>query len=251
MSYFDSSEVAHGYARSRPYFHPEVIRRIKSNLGLKHKLKQALDVGCGAGLSTIALTEIAEKVIGVDASESMTRSATHHDTVEYYNYAAENLPFDIKFDLITLSGSINWVDRPRFFSEAKRILQPGGSVIVYDNTILGIMKEDDRFSTWYEKDYLTRCPKPPRDESPMTPQEAAEYGFEFKTSETYTNETSFTFEAFIDYILTQSNVTVALKTDSEDENDLKQWIRSSLLPFFEDKQRTLRFGGYIWYLCLL
>ena len=188
MSYFDTSEVASGYARSRPYFHPEVMQRVKSNLSLTQKYSRALDVGCGAGLSTIALAEIAENIIGVDSSDAMVRSAIQDDRVEYFNYAAENLPFDVKFDLITLAGSINWIDRPKFFGEAKRILRRRGSVVIYDNTILGIMEENEGFETWYKSAYLSKYPKPPRDESPLAPKETLGHGFEFTDSENYTNE---------------------------------------------------------------
>lgn len=248
MSYFDTSDIASGYASSRPYFHPEVIQRVKSNFSLVYKYNRALDVGCGAGLSAIALTEIAESIIGVDSSDSMVRSAIKNDRVEYFNYSAENLPFDVKFDLITLAGSINWIDRPKFFVEAKRILQQRGFIVVYDNTILGIMEENDDFETWYKTEYLRKYPKPPRNESPLTPEETLEYGIEFLNSENYTNEVKFTLDSFIDYILTQSNITIALKNGTKDISSMRAWFASSLMPFFGSEEKTLRFGGYIWYL---
>jgi len=86
MSFFDAAEVAKGYAKNRPYFHPGVIRKIKDYIGVDRKLKRALDVGCGAGLSTLALLEIAEKVIGVDSSEAMIGSTIEHENIQYFNY---------------------------------------------------------------------------------------------------------------------------------------------------------------------
>ena len=53
MRLFDTPETAKGYARNRPYFHPHVIGRVKSYLNPAEKLNAALDVGCGAGLSTV------------------------------------------------------------------------------------------------------------------------------------------------------------------------------------------------------
>lgn len=248
MSFFATSDVASGYAQSRPYFHPEVIQRIKAYIGIDHKYRCALDVGCGAGLSTLALREIAASVVGVDSSAAMVESAIREEGIEYFNYPAENLPFQRRFELVTLAGSVNWIDRPQFFSEAKRILNADSFVVVYDNNILGIMEEDDRFETWYRDSYLKKYPKPPRDESPITREEAVGYGFEFVHSEDYTNKVKFTLDGFIDYILTQSNITVALEKETEGADAIREWFASSSAPFFQSAERTLMFGGYIWYL---
>jgi len=121
MNLFNTPEAAKGYATDRPFFHPVVISHIKSYLNINKKLNIALDVGCGAGLSTIALLEVAKKVIGVDSSETMISSAIQREEIEYFRYPAENLPFKEKFNLITLAGSINWIDRFRFFHEANFI----------------------------------------------------------------------------------------------------------------------------------
>lgn len=246
MSYFKTTEVSEGYAKSCPYFHPVVIERIKSYLGLKHKFQRALDVGCGAGLSTLALKGIAEYVIGVDSSEAMIDSAIKDERIEYYNYPAEYLPFDQEFELITLAGSINWIDRVKFFRESKMLLSHGGFVVIYDNNILGIMEEDSEFENWYQGTYLKKFSKPPRDESPMTKEEARGYGFEFDHSETYINKVAFSITRFIDYLFTQSETTVALEKEGADI--IRDWLSSSLEPFFKAQERTLLFGGYIWYL---
>jgi SAM-dependent methyltransferase len=246
MSYFRTTKVSEGYAKSRPYFHPEVIKRIRAYLGLKYKYQRALDVGCGAGLSTLALKEIAESVVGVDSSEAMIDSAIKDERIEYFNYPAEYLPFDQDFELITLAGSINWIERVKFFREAKMILSHGGFVIIYDNNILGIMEEDRNFEDWYLNRYLKKFPKPPRDESPITKEEARGYGFDFDHSETYTNNVAFSIDGFMDYLFTQSEITVALENKKSEQ--IRNWLARSLTPFFQSQKRTLLFGGYIWYL---
>ncbi len=83
MKLFDTPETAKGYATDRPFFHPVVISNVKSYLNLTKKVKIALDVGCGAGLSTLALLEIADKAVGVDSSESMINSAIQKKGIEY------------------------------------------------------------------------------------------------------------------------------------------------------------------------
>ena len=247
MSYFDRHAVASGYARYRPFFHPEVIERVKSTLSIDDKVGRALDVGCGAGLSTIALAEIAIKVVGVDSSSSMIRSTIEHDGVTYCSCAAESLPFNFEFELITLSGAINWIQRPSFFKEASRHLKAGCFVVVYDNTHQGIMNDDVGFAQWHEESFIKEYPKPPRDESPISRDEALGYGFDFTSSEDYTNDVRFAMDGFVDYLFTQSNIAVALASGKK-ERCIRAALRRSLAPFFQEQEKTLKFGGYIWYL---
>jgi SAM-dependent methyltransferase len=245
---FDTCQIAKGYAENRPYFHPRVIERIKSYLNLSRNLTMALDVGCGAGLSTIALLEIADRVVGVDASQTMIRSAIQKEGVEYFNYPAEYLPFKKQFELITLSGSLNWVDRASFFSEARKVITDEGFVVIYDNDIIGVMEEDNLFEKWYRSAYLEKFPRPPRDESPILEKEAAGYGFNLEFSENYTNQIQFKMNDFLKYLFTQSNITSALDKKLEAAENIKKWLSSSLSPFFNSQKKSIRFGGYIWYL---
>ena len=248
MKLFDTPEIAVGYAGSRPYFHPHVIGRVKSYLDLSEKINSALDVGCGAGLSTIALLDIAKHVTGVDSSEAMIRSAIRKGGIEYFNYPAEHLPFKQKFDLITLAGSINWIDRAKFFSEAERILNDAGVVIIYDNTILGIMEDDDRFEKWHHDEFSKEYPRPPRDESPISRKAAAAYGFDFVFSEDYTNDVRFGLHAFVQYLFTQTNITSVLDKHPKCADDIESRLLLSLGPFFGSDEKKIMFGGYIWYL---
>lgn len=250
MAFFDEHAVAKGYAEDRPYLHPEIIQKIKAQMKLTHKVRHALDIGfgCGAGLSTLALTDIAEHVIGVDSSEAMINSAIQDERIEYFNYPAEYLPFTTqKFDLMTLAGAINWVNRRQFFAEAKKILQENGIIVIYDIYILGMMEENDHFESWYHNDYLKRYPKPPRDESPITNEDAEEYGIVQIATENYTSKVKFTLEKYIRYMFTQSNITVALKKQEETCDQIKEWFTSTLSQFFQNDEKNLLFGGYIWY----
>lgn len=248
MSHFDSAAVAAGYSADRPYFHPEVMSRVWEVTGFCGRLPRALDVGCGAGLSSIALVELADRVVGVDCSRSMIRSAIRHPQVTYCTCRAEEIPFRTGFDLITLAGSVNWIDRSRFLTEARRLLPVSGYVVVYDNTIRGKMDGDEGFSRWYTEGYLRRYPKPPRDESPITAAEATTYGFAFVHAQDYSNSVEFTLERFVAYLITQSNVTAALAAGDGGGQRARAWLTASLRWFFAGGARRLEFGGYIWYL---
>ena len=110
------------------------------------------------------------------------------------------------------------------------------------------MQGQSGFGEWYAKEFLLRYPKPPRDERPISVEECSQYGFRFSSSETYTNEITYSLEQFIDYLLTQSNLSVPLAKGLETEATVRGWLRGSLPSFFKDEPKTLAYGGFIWYL---
>ena len=137
-------------------------------------------------------------------------SRNQDERTSYRHSPAESLPFDVaSFDLITVCGAINWIDRAQFFPEAKRVLKQAGWVVIYDNFITAQMRENTAYTEWYQNQYLSRYPKPPRDETPLTPAECQKYGFQF-SQETYHNDLVWSRDAYIDYMLTQSNMIVAV-----------------------------------------
>jgi SAM-dependent methyltransferase len=250
MTFFSFQRVAEGYANHRPYYHPVVISKIRSHLGLKSTLSTALDVGCGTGLSTLALREIADHVVGTDSSAAMISVAngSGHKDIGFRCAPAEELRFpDQSFDLITVCGAINWIDRDRFLPEAKRALKPNGWLVVYDNFITEHMREVPAYTQWYQEQYVFRYPKPPRDETPLTPVEAEQHGFHV-VQEDYTNALSMSTEQYVEFMLTQSNVIAAVDMGSESLSDAREWMHRTLAPVFPEQHGTFLFAGYIWYL---
>jgi ubiquinone/menaquinone biosynthesis C-methylase UbiE len=251
LSFFAFQRVAEGYARHRPYYHPLIMNMVRKQLGLKNKCTNALDVGCGTGLSSIALKELAENVVGIDGSKEMIAVANGHrdETITYHHAPAEELPFDKgSFDLITVCGAINWIDRTRFFPEAKRVLKKKGWVILYDNFITDHMRGNVAYTKWYQEKFLSRFPKPPRDETPLTRPECDGYGFKLYQKE-YTNELVWTQKEYIDYMLTQSNVIVAVDMGTETLSEARMWLQTTLASIVAEQEKaTFLFGGYVWYM---
>ena len=249
---FSHARVARGYARHRPRFHPQVVERIAAFTGLAQQgptqQGHALDIGCGTGLSTEALTPLSANQTGVDASPDMVAQATPAEGRHYAAATAECLPFAAgRFDLVAVCGAINWIDRGLFLPEARRVLKERGWLVVYDGAERGAMAGRPEFARWYSDHYLKRYPRPPRDERPVTPEEAARGGLDFVHSEDYTLEWPFDLESYVAFMMTQSNITSAVKRGLVAET-VRADLLSSLKPHFSPGRQRLLFGGYIWYL---
>lgn len=120
--------MAEGYAKSRPPLHARIVARF----GLR--AASALDVGCGAGLSTAPLLQIADSVCAIDPFPAMVKWGPRVAPGAHFLAArAEALPLrDASFDLIAAAGSLNYADPAAAFPELRRVLAPGGTLCVYD-----------------------------------------------------------------------------------------------------------------------
>ncbi|MBC8103557.1 MAG: class I SAM-dependent methyltransferase [Cytophagales bacterium] len=213
-------------------------------------MEDALDVGCGTGLSTRALKALAHRVVGTDISKEMLQQAAALDgDTLHVESPAERLPFENgSFDLVTVSLAFHWFERELFLAQAHQLLRPRGWLIIYNNGFYGRMGENPAFEHWNRDIYLSRYPSPPRKDQPLTDAEAESSGFIFVGRETYTNEVHFTAEQLAAYLLTQSNTIAALEQGSETLDVLNQWLEEQLPPLFPAPVGTFAFGGRIWYL---
>jgi SAM-dependent methyltransferase len=250
MNFFSSKSAAERYTEGRPRFHPLVVEKIRAFLSTGLPVKRAIDVGCGTGLSTVALKEIAEEIVGVDMSLEMVALAERDERIEYLVTDAVRLPFAAdQFDLMTLSSAFHWLERDEFLREAGRVLRPGGQLIVYDNYFSGQMEERPAFQTWYRESHLKRYPPPPRATLSFTEEDSGNEGFHLAGSEQYQNKISFKMEGLIDYLTTHSNVIAAVECGSEDIKEVRLWLAEQLKPLFGDlEEATFLFYGPIWYL---
>jgi len=226
-----------------------VIKKIRDFLGLREPIPLALDVACGTGQSTVALKEIASRIVGTDVSREMLARAPREAGVWYVEASAEDLPIaDGSLQLITVTLALHWFDRSRFLDEARRVLEPSGWLVTYDNGFSGEMKENPKHERWYREDYLVRYPSPPRKEEPLTDDECRKHGLRLVERESYTNEVSFSAEELASYLMTQSNVIAAVEDEGESPESVREWLVESVAPMFGEPRGTFRFGGVIEYL---
>ncbi len=256
---FDSQRIAEGYAR-RPWLHKTVMEQIRKDCNLK-QLKNGLDVGCGAGLSTKALRMLCDHVTGTDISPEMIAvcKALYQDPSYTFSVSrAEETEMPAEpYDIITAAGVVNWVDRELFLKNAEQILAANGLIVVYDFWITDRMEQSPEYTEWYQKKYLNRFPKPYRKEAVWSQQDLTA-AFRLENRVTYDLTYEFSFDEFIDFMMIQSNVNEQIEKNvlsSEDTSSVdttyeeaRNWMADTLHPIFNDRRRTLLFEGYNWYI---
>jgi SAM-dependent methyltransferase len=244
---FDSHSAARRYAAGRIYFHDRAIRILADRLGMKGQLPMAIDVGCGTGLSTRALREIADEVIGTDVAAEMIELAPRDDPhVRYVIAPAENLPVaDRSADILTLACVFHWIDQPAFLKEASRVLRPGGLLAIINHGFAGKIAGCDLFSAWARDVYPKRYPPPPRSKSSLDADADLE-GFRHEFTEHFQHDVHLSAERLAAYHLTQSNINAALERGGETIEEISRWLVDQIAPMFDGAaSRQCSFQGDI------
>ena len=196
------------------------------------KVTSALDIGCGTGLSSAALSEIAEKVTAVDISEGMLSFAPKASRVDYAVTNAEVLPFaNGQFEIITMSQVFHWLDRTVFLAEAGRVLKKDGFLVVYDNYISDEMTSNPKYQTWFREVFLARYPTPPRNWPLFLPEDVEEDGFSMIYHDAIENTISFSLTEFVDFLLTLTNVIATVEGGLEEVEESRKWLTENLRAF--------------------
>ncbi|HXK04156.1 MAG TPA: class I SAM-dependent methyltransferase [Verrucomicrobiae bacterium] len=243
---FGTPEMAAGYASSRPPVHPRVIEIVYRRLGRTEPFAVALDVGCGAGVSTAALHGFARRAVGLEPMESMLRfAAKTAPFAAFLAGTAEAIPLqDSSADVVTAAGSLNYVDLDRFFPEALRVLKPNGVLVVYDfspgRSFRGAPGLDEWFSGFFE-----RYPPPRNQARQLSPAILAQAGTGFRLCEHEAFEIGIVLTPafYLDYILTETNVADAVRNGMP-YGEIRAWCSETLAPVFDRREREVLFRGY-------
>lgn len=248
-NHFLHPSAARRYARARPYFHPLVIERVRTLLGLTEPLEAALDVGCGTGQSAQALLAIARQVTAIDPSVAMLAEVPRDLGLVILEGRGEAMPVpSASFDLVSAGMAFQWMKRARFLPETHRVLRPGGHLMIYNNGISGRMLDDPAFKRWASRRSLKSFPIPPNYRYPLRDEQAELYGLSFLFRETYENEVQLSIDALADYLLTQSNVIAHVEVGGHDAEELRRTLLEELSPLFPRPVMPFLFGGILWIL---
>jgi len=244
-SVYESPRMAAGYAFSRPAVHPHIIRRFREAFGLAEPLARALDIGCGAGLSTAALAPLARSVVGLEPARAML---THRHAVapraSFVAARAEQLPFSSGcFDLVTAAGSLNYVDLGTFLPDLARVLTDDGVMVVYDFSAGRRLREDDRLDAWFGEFERRYPPRPGYDMDVRTlPYGGA--GLRLTSYEEFEVAVPMTRHAYVGYVMSETGVELAVARGIS-EAGIREWCEASLASLLGDAPRDGLFDAYL------
>ncbi len=248
MNYFSPKSAAERYVKSRTRFHSSIVKEI-SKVILPENYQTVLDVACGTGFSTTALTEVSQRIVGIDISDEMLAFCAKGENLEYVLASAENLPFDkSKFDLITISDALHWLDRDRFFSEAARVLKPNSWLVAYNTYFSGQVLGNTDFNVWFRQQYLKEFPSPPRAKISFE-NENRQSDFVLIKENWNENFAEFSLPETVDYLMTQSNVITLVEGGAQTIENVAGRLTAGIEKFFEkDTKKLFLFNTVIWYL---
>jgi len=174
----DYDELAASYERRyAQYAYPGVESAV---LAFAHGGSRVLEVGCGTGHYLRVLREQGHAVVGLDASRGMLARAAGADAAQLVQASALCLPFAAgSFDRVcAINAFHHFEDKARFVREARRVLAPGGALLVagYDPHVE---------ARWWIYDYYPNALATDRARflaSPAIEQLALESGFVRATS---------------------------------------------------------------------
>jgi len=157
---------------------------------------RVLDLGCGAGHASFAAASMANEVVAYDLSAEMLGvvAAAAADrglaNIRTQQGAAETLPFDDASFCAVVSrmSAHHWRDVPAALREIRRVVKPGGKVVLID--IVGA--EDPLCDTWLQSVELLRDPSHIRDYTPTGwTQLFRDAGFDVEVSPVWRIEIEF------------------------------------------------------------
>ena len=123
------SPLAARYATYRPGYPTGLFAAIAA--ASPHR-GRAWDCATGSGQAAVGLAAHFERVIASDASRRQVSVAPIHDRIRYLVARAEAVPLqDASVDAVTVAQALHWLELPVFYAEARRVLRPGGLVVVW------------------------------------------------------------------------------------------------------------------------
>lgn len=238
---FEIEGEASRYHTFRPRYHHIPLGLVREYIG--RDFDTSLDVACGTGHSTQALSKISKKTFGCDLSESMLKEARESLECEFLLSPAEKLPFSDKtFDFVTTSMGFHWFEQEKFLGEAKRVLKQEGYIAIDNYGYRGKISDDpikQKADQELFKNYL-----PPASRRPGYPTEELmkATGLHFVNEFSYNHKVNLNSHEFANLIMTWSNFQVLAE---ETKSATAQKMKETYDMIFEGQSLDLDFGGKI------
>ena len=244
---YESARMAAGYAFSRPGVHRHIIGKIREDLRLEGPVGRALDIGCGAGLSTAALGPVATTVVGLEPVASML---VHRRAVapraSFVAARAEQLPFAAgSFDLVTAAGALNYVDLGPFLPDLARVLTARGVLVIYDFSAGCRVRGSDALDAWYRA-FERRYPPKPGYEMDVRGLEYARAGLTLAAFERFEVAVPMTLSQYVPYAMSETGVELAVARGVP-ETEIRTWCESTLAGVLGEEPRDILFDAYVAY----
>jgi SAM-dependent methyltransferase len=204
------------YARYRPHYPQEMFEHVAS---LTPARGLAWDCATGNGQAAIALAPFFARVIATDASAQQIENAEPRDGVEYRVAPAETSGLPVQScDLIMVAQALHWFDLPAFFSEADRVLKPGGILTVAAYNLLAVDRETDSLVNWFY--YHTTGPFwPPEREIVEAAYRTITFPFPEVEVPSFEMRTEWTLDQLLGYLRTWSATKRYFETHGVDPVD--------------------------------
>ena len=207
---FDS---AFHYKSYRPPLHEFLLDRVFKD----QTFNRALDIGCGTGNSSIALTKYSESVTGYDPSIPMIQKAQKHSKI---NYTFELNQLIHNYELIIFFGSLFYVDDKSFNLYQKKLSKEGFLLccdfqLLYDPILskLGVCIDETVYDHSKNLDSYTTN------------------SFELINSEKFETEFSCQLNEFIHLLLSESFIKTQLNKNYKRSNIFKNLTEELIIHY--------------------
>lgn len=200
-----SNRVAN-YVKYRPGYPQQLLELFRTEMGLTRDSVVA-DIGSGTGLSTKPFLENGNTVYGVEPNAAM-REAAEEYLKEFPNFISHNGTAeqtnldDGSIDVVVAAQAFHWFDPDKTRNEFRRILRPGGYVVLIWNErqldTTEFLREYEKLLLKYANDY-EKVRHENIDQQKLGRFFETEYG-----RATFPNEQTFDFEGLRGRLLSSS-----------------------------------------------